>query len=201
MSTFTVNLGEGKQGDLDRHWTTVPSSAADSNPPEASPSLQRQVYVMGPNKINRLLVDGETFQDCNYWKRFAPVNATTNPGGCVVEEAFIEVTTDDGSVWSDVEAENTFPVGTGWTLAAGVAQTVDYMSTYGSYATSATIKNTGGNAMVLTLNGVVGATLTIASGDTQVFNSGDLQITSIELVSAAGSTSEILAAVKSRCTS
>lgn len=201
MSTFTVELGAGVQGDMDAHWTTVPGDAADSNPPEANPSLQRQVYVMGPNHVNRLLRDGETFTDCNYWKRFAPVNATTNPGGCAVEEAFIEITSDDGSVWSDVEAENTFPVGTGWTLAAGVPQTVDYMAMYGSYATSATIKNTGANPMVMTLNGIAGATLTIANGDTQVFNSGDLQITSIELVSAVGSTSEILAAVKSRCTS
>jgi hypothetical protein len=31
-------------------------------------SYQRTIYVMGPNKVNRKLKDGDTFTDSNYWK-------------------------------------------------------------------------------------------------------------------------------------
>jgi hypothetical protein len=85
MSVFKVKLTQGigrtAQGYLD---PAVVNGA----------SIQRTIYAPGPNKINRKLFDGQTFTDVNYWKRFAYPNLAH-------ENAFIEVVTDDGSVWSD----------------------------------------------------------------------------------------------------
>ena len=208
MSVFQVNLGEDVQGDLDRHFTPGSGATPDTTPPEVSPSLQRQVYVMGPNKINRLLSDGEQFTDCNYWKRFAPYNATSNPGGCLASEAFVEIITDDGSVWSDVDAENTYPIGqnafTGadGTLGGGETETLDVQGELNSYAVSATVKNTGGaNDMTVTVNGVASAVMTVDPGDTLVFGAGDMQITSLAIFSTTGTTYEALLSVKSQCAS
>ena len=53
MSVFRVRLTNNRQGLLDVY------------------DNQRTAYIMGPNRINRVLKDGEVFTDCNYWKRFA----------------------------------------------------------------------------------------------------------------------------------
>ena len=84
MSVFRVKLNNASQGLLD----------TDINGVQNETSIQRTIYVTGPNRINRKLVDGEEFTDCNYWKRF-----TEDEMGA--ESAFIEVVTDDGSVYSD----------------------------------------------------------------------------------------------------
>jgi hypothetical protein len=62
MSVFRVNLNNSVQGTLDLN----PATTA-----EFVTSVQRTVYVTGPNKIYRKLADGDTFTDCNYWKKFA----------------------------------------------------------------------------------------------------------------------------------
>jgi hypothetical protein len=81
MSTFKVKLTQGDQGNLD-------TNLVSSN------SIQRSVYVMGPHKTNRLLKDGTTFTDSNYWKRFAYPQVSK-------EQAIVEVVSDDGSVYVD----------------------------------------------------------------------------------------------------
>ncbi len=105
MSVFRVKLNNVDQGRLDLDPSTHSAGAGYGQLGDAfGVSKQRQVYVMGPKKINRLLSDGETFSDCNYWKRFAYPQVS-------YEQAIVEVVSDDGSVYSDVEEENTFVVG------------------------------------------------------------------------------------------
>ena len=65
------------------------------------PSIQRTMFVAGPNRIYRELFDGQVFTDCNYWKAF---DIAVHP-----DTGFIEVLFDDGSVFSDIPSENTFP--------------------------------------------------------------------------------------------
>src|SRR3954469_4535762 len=103
MSVFSVKLTQGvgrtAQGFLD---PSVVSGA----------SIQRTIYAPGPNKINRVLFDGQTFTDVNYWKRFAYPNLPH-------DQAFINVVTDDGSVWNDFSQDNSYPVSYTSTLVNG----------------------------------------------------------------------------------
>jgi len=183
MSTFKVNLKTLVQGTLDV-WSTTSATPVGAAP---GVSLQRQCYVAGPKRVNRLMVDGETFSDCNYWKRFCPVSST-NPGGCDPVAAFLLCTYDDGAPYSDVPSEQTFAVDNGAGVAAGVSPlwttAFDFATTYGSYATSAIITNTGATVATIRING--SGSFTLAAGATQVFNTGDLVITTIEGKSAAG---------------
>jgi hypothetical protein len=185
MSVFRVKLNNIAQGLMD----IDPSTGL-----QFTTSKQRQVYVMGPKKINRLLRDGDTFTDCNYWKKFAYPQAT-------YANAFIEVVTDDGSVYSDVESENTFAVGATFS-SVGTSYTTDntlnFVTTYGGPARFLQISNTGGQSMVVELNGDTNVTLTIASGEAQIFNTGDLAITQIRLKSSSSTTTaQIVGSVRS----
>lgn len=196
MSVFRVKLSNPKQGLLDKDPTTGLPFAT---------SLQRTIFVTGPKKIQRRLADGETFTDCNYWKRFAYPQVA-------LEDAFIEVVTDDGSVYSDDNSENTFPVvwkpGVAGAVAAGTASTgtnmsLDIVATYGGPAMFVQLKNTdGSHAIKVKLNGSSSAIITLEANSTQIFNSGDLVINKLEFdnsFSGAGvvDTVEVLMSVKS----
>lgn len=195
MSVFRVKLNNVNQGRLDLDPSTYVAGASYGQLGSAfAVSNQRQVYVMGPKKINRLLKDGETFTDCNYWKRFAYPQVP-------YDQAIVEVVSDDGSVYSDVESENTFVVGRQFTLATSYNSnnTLDFVNLYGSPAKFLQITNTHNSySVTVELNGDTNATLTLAAGDSQIFNSGDLSITQIRLKSSsANGTAEIVASVKS----
>jgi len=202
MSVFRVNLNNIDQGQLDLDPSTNSSSTYGAlgeafgthNPNSGDYSKQRQVYVMGPGKINRLLVDGATFTDCNYWKRFAYPQVAR-------EFAFIETVTDDGSVYSDIPEENTFAVGGSYTLAAGytTANTIDFVTTHGGPAKFLQIQASGAT-VTGELNGDTDVVFTLADGETQVFNSGDLSITQIRL-KGSGATATVIASVRSVCNS
>ena len=191
MSVFRVNLNNADQGKLD-----IDPTAGT----QFSTSNQRTVYVMGPGRINRKLVDGTTFSDCNYWKRFSYPTTTR-------ENAFISIVTDDGSVYSDVASDNTFAVTAQLTLATAysTANTIDFVTTHGGPASFLQIRNTSGTAneiFTVEVNDVATALFTISAGATQVFNSGDLAITKIRIKSASGTPAcEVVAAVKSVCNS
>ena len=103
MSVFKVKLNQGVQGKLDIN----PATGL-----EFATSVQRTMYVAGPNGKIREVVDGTTFTDCNYWKQFAVPQVSAN-------DAFIEVLEDDGSVYSSIASENTYPVVTNINLANG----------------------------------------------------------------------------------
>jgi hypothetical protein len=189
MSVFRVKLQNVDQGKLDINPVT---SAAFTT------SKQRTVYVMGPKKTNRKLADGDTFTDCNYWKRFAYPTAS-------YENAFIEVVTDDGSVYSDVPSENTVGYGATFTLATtySTTNTINFVTTYGQPAHFIQVTNNDG-AIAITgeLNGDTNMLFVLTAGESQVLNTGDLAVTQIRLKSASGTpTASVLAAVRSVSTS
>ena len=180
MSVFRVKLNQGNQGTLDSSTTSV----------------QRTMYVQGPNRIYRKLNDGDTFTDSNYWKRFAYPQVA-------LDDAFIEVTSDDGSVYSDVASENVFPV----TWLPGAAEdgilvatdtydddgmSLDILATYGGPAVFCQISNSDSTHNChVRLNGSTDAVITLSHGETQVFNSGDLAISKIEFDNSASGASNV----------
>lgn len=182
MSVFRVKLQNVKQGLLDMDPSTYAAGAAYGQLGTAfTQSKQRQIFVAGPKRTYRLLKDGDQFTDCNYWKRFAYPQVAQ-------EFAFVEVVTDDGSVYSDVEAENTFAKGGTPTLTANFADTViDFVATYGGAAQMLMVQNLDGTHHVQgELNGDTNVTFTLNETETQIFNSGDLAITKLRLKGVSG---------------
>lgn len=198
MSVFKVKLNNVNQGRLDLDPTTNTSGTYGQLGSAFTTSKQRQIYVAGPRKTYRLLSDGETFTDCNYWLRF-----TADEVG--YENSFIEVISDDGSVYSDVEEENTFTIGATLTLSTSYTtdNTVDFVTDHGGPARFLTVQNLDGtNAVVGQLNADANITFRLAAGETMIFNNGDMQITMLKLKSSAGTPSaSYIASVKSTPTS
>lgn len=209
MSVFTVKLNQGAQGALDKDPSTM---TADHLGTPMARSLQRQVYVMGPRKINRLLKDGDTFTDCNYWKKFAYPQ-------CSLENAIVECTTDDGSTYVEGGAVGTAPVIVVDYLTPGTYCTIDFVAgtkrsalgvttalpSSGSAATFCQIENlesAGTQPVMVSLNDSV-ATFTLTGGTSQIFNAGDLSVTKLVLTASSGTTADIqvIAAVASECNS
>jgi hypothetical protein len=213
MSVFQVTLNNIAQGYMDLNPATATMYQADlySNlGAEMQPSIQRTIYVAGPNRTYRKLYDGQTFTDCNYWKRFAYPQVP-------LDQAFITVITDDGSVWSDVESENTYPkvynvaVANGSTYTTGYngstssGNTVNILGDTGGYAIFVQIANQSSTAVKVQLNGMSTAIFDLGAGETQVFNSGELSVTMIQFANtvSGGSTAniQVLVSVKSVCNS
>lgn len=214
MSVFRVKVNNIAQGLLDLDPSTHPLAAGSGNSPASygdlgepfgrdfpssgAVSLQRQMWVAGPNGTYRLLKDGETFTDNNYWKRFAYPQIER-------EFAFIEVLTDDGSVYSDIPEENTFGVGGAYTLSPSydATNTIDFVGTHGGPATFLQVQNledATGETITGELNGDVNLTFQLSGGESQIFNNGDLAITQIRLknTDATGTpVALVLAAVRS----
>src|SRR5581483_7072011 len=178
MSVFKVHLNyPGQQGYLDYNPATAsPGFLGD----QMQPSKQRTMYCAGPNRIYRELFDGMVFTDCNYWKRFAYPQ-------CPYDVAFIEVLTDDGSVYSDIPGENTFPKVYSPYAVANTdtfdTNSIDIVGTLGGVGLFVQITNLGTSApnqnVQIELNGDVGPVMTLAATDTQVFNAGDLTISKL----------------------
>lgn len=196
MSVFQVKLNQGDQGTLDIN----PATGV-----EFSTSVQRTMYVAGPNGKIREVVDGTTFTDCNYWKRFAVPAVSAN-------DAFIVVVDDDGSVYSEIASENTYPVVTSLTVSSGEDYTdnvIDIAGDTGNFAAFVQMTNTGtdGSGDVLVkLNGSSGAVFTLVGGTTQVFNAGDISVTQIAMQPVSSGFSgpsvvEVIYSVTSVCTS
>jgi len=203
MSVFTVKLQNNAQGLLDIDPSTHPLATGSAATygrlgTPFSTSKQRQIWVAGPNRRYRLLRDGDTFTDCNYWKQFAYPQ-------CPLERAFIQVTTDDGSVYSDNPDENTFVKGATVTLSTSFADTViDFVTTYGGPAKFLSVQNLAGSSINITgeLNGDTNVTFTIAQGETMMFNQGDMVITYLRLKAASSTPSASwIASIKSTCNS
>lgn len=185
MSVFRVKLANTQQGRL------------DINPATGLPfttSNQRTIMVTGPRGIQRQLADGETFTDSNYWKQFAYPQVA-------LADAFIEVVTDDGSVYSTVAAENVFPVvwlpGTDGVIGAGddyedTNMSLDIVDTYGAPAQFVQIQNTDSSDSVqVRLNGSTDAVFTLDASSTQIFNPGDLIVTKIEFDNSASGAASV----------
>jgi len=204
MSVFKVALNSIAQGYMDLNPATATSiSALDHSQLGAgmNPSIQRTIYVSGPNRTYRNLKDGEQFTDCNYWKRFAYPQVP-------LADAFIEVVSDDGSVYSDVSEENTYAKVYDLSVLNGSGYTdnvVDILGDTGGFAVFVQIANQGGTAVKVRLNGTANAIFDLGAGETQVFNHGDLSVTKLEFantVSGGGDTTvQVLVSVKSVCNS
>lgn len=198
MSVFRVKLQNVAQGKLDLDPSTDTSSTYGQLGTAFSTSKQRQIWVAGPNRRYRLLKDGDTFTDCNYWKQFAYPQTT-------LEKAFIEVVTDDGSVYSSVPEENVFTVGLTETLSTSYSDTeIDFVTTYGGAARFLSVQNldTGSINVVGELNGDTNITFVVAPGETFMFNNGDLSITALRLKSVSGTPSASwIASIRSECNS
>lgn len=169
------------------------------NDDSPSPSIQRTIYVAGPKHTYRKLNDGDQFTDCNYWKRFAYPQVSLN-------DAFIEVVTDDGSVYSDVESENSYPKVYNLSVVNATTYTdeeniVDILGDTGGYAMFVQIANQGGTSVKVRLNGTSDAVFDLGGGETQVFNDGDLNISKLEFANtvSGGATSavQVLLSVRS----
>jgi hypothetical protein len=198
MSVFRVKLNNSAQGLLDRRF----DSGVEGTPgTQFATSIQRTVYVAGPGKTYRKLADGETFTDCNYWKRFAYPQVPLN-------EAFIEVVSDDGSAYSDDASAMNFPKVYNMLIPQGTAyedNVVDILGDTGGYAVFVQIANQGSSAVRCRINGVVDAVIDIGGSETQVFNSGDLSVSKLEFMNnvSGGTTADVqvLVSVKSVCNS
>ena len=192
MSEFKVKLNNSKQGLLDVN----PSTQS-----QFSTSIQRTIFVQGPNKQYRKLFDGETFSDCNYWKKFAYPQLP-------YDEAFIEVLTDDGSVYSEVSSENNYPKVYNLTVEQETDYSdnvVDIAGDTESYANFVQITNQGSSSVRVRINGLSGATFELGGSETQVFNAGDLLVTKLNFINnVSGGTAadvQVLCSIKSNCLS
>ena len=195
--------------DLDPSTASAGATTGQGLGDQMSPSAQRGVYVMGPNLINRLLIDGDTFTDCNYWKRFAYPQVPH-------DEALVTVVTDDGSVYSDIASENTFPVVYDRSIEAADTygdNEIDVVTDHGGAAVFTQITNQefagGGLDIKVGLGGSIGspsAIFDLVAGDTQIFNAGDLSVGLIQFdnsESGAGGpvAVQVLMSVRSACSS
>jgi hypothetical protein len=197
MSVFQVKLNNNSQGRLDLDPSTNTSETYGALGTPFSTSKQRSIYVAGPNRSYRKLNDGDTFTDCNYWKRF-----TSEVMGA--EHSFIEVVTDDGSIYSDVAEENTFSVGATEVLSTSFADTVvDFVTDHGGPAKFLMVQNLDASIKITgELNGDTNITFLIGAGETMMFNQGDMVITMLRLKGASGTPSaSYIASIKSVCNS
>lgn len=200
MSVFQVHLNyPAQQGYLDFNPATASPGFLGN---QMQPSIQRTMWCAGPNRIYRELADGAVFTDCNYWKQFAYPQMPQ-------DVAFIEVLVDDGSVYSSIPGENTFPVSfypyTVHAVDTFATNFIDIVGTYGGVAQFVQITNLGTVAnqdITMELNGNVGAVMLLAHGDTQIFNAGDLALSAIAFHGGvADTTLNIVLSVSVQCTS
>lgn len=204
MSTFRVKLVQGNQsvaeGTLGNLGTGNVGGYVGDPASDGSTTIQRTIWAPGPNHTNRQLFDGDTFNDCNYWKRFAYPQVA-------YDQAFIEVVSDDGSTYSDVPSENIFSVVADFTVTAGTTYTdagnsLDIVDVHGGVAIFTQI--TTDEPVKVRLNGSSSAVLDVAAG-TQTFDIGEVVLTEIAFDNTASGASDasvqVLFSIKSACNS
>lgn len=175
MSTFRVKLNNSYRGGLDLG-------------SEASPSVQRTVYVPGPRGIRRQLKDGDTFTDCNYWKQFAFPQVSEL-------DAFIEILSDDGSTYSTIPEENNFPRVYTLSILDGSSyedNVVDINGDNGGSAGFVQINNFAiGGPVKIKINGIGNAVFDLEQGSIQQFNNGDVNINKLEFQNDSGTNATV----------
>lgn len=180
MSIFRVRLSNLVQGNLDLN-PNEPGSVLN-------PSTQRTVLVAGPRGVRRQLKDGDEFSDCNYWKQFAYPQVSK-------QEAFIEVVSDDGSVYSPVPEENNFPRVYTINVADGSSyenNVVDILGDNGGFAKFVQINNmSASGALKVKINGSSNAIFDLGEGSIQQFNSGDISISKLQFRNESGTSSTV----------
>ena len=174
MSVFKVKLNNGTQGLLD-------------NDPNGT-SIQRSIYVPGPDRVSRELKDSEVFSGSNYWKRFVFPNAPA-------DQAFLTILEDDGSIWYDKADFNNIPKVYKLSVVAGTEfedNVVDIQGDTNSFADFIQISNKSEEDSVsIRLNGINSAIFDLGAKETQVFNSGELNVQKIEAIITEGYTGPV----------
>lgn len=202
MSVFRVKLNNMDQGKLD----LLAPTASPGLGSQALVSSQRQAFIMGPGKCQRLMVDGETFTDCNYYKKFC-VASSTNLTGTNYENAILEIVTDDGNEWSDTEGGATQLTSTHLHVLASTdyaANEIDFITSYGGPAIFIQMENTSGaDDVSVKINDRSAAIFTLGFGDTQVFNRGDLTINKVQFANTASGAGNVIVnlmfSIESQC--
>ena len=192
MSIFKVKLNSVKQGQLDVNMLTGVQNAV---------SLQRTVYLEGPGLNKSLMNDGDRFTACNYFKQFCYPQVS-------MEHAILECEDDDGSVYSPIPGENTYPKVYNLTIHKDDTYTsedcsADIQGDTGGYAVFAQVTNLGEYDVKVQLNGNADAIIDLPADHTQVFNYGDLAISSLAFDNTASGNEavviQILVSIKSSC--
>jgi hypothetical protein len=177
MSTFRVKLNNTYRGGLDVFGGV-----------ELEPSIQRSIYVQGPRGIRRQLKDGDVFTDCNYWKQFAYPQMSE-------QDAFIEVVSDDGSVYSTIQEENNFPRVYTLSVEDGSSfedNVVDVYGDNGGAAGFVQINNFASSGPVrVRMNNISNAVFDLEQGSIQQFNLGDVSISKLEFSNESGTNSTV----------
>jgi hypothetical protein len=195
MSVFKVDLNNQYQGYLDLD----PKTGLEFDASSGNPSIQRSVYLGGPHGGVLELKDGATFTDSNYWKRYAYPQVPAN-------QAFIQVITDDGSVWSDNPTDNVFPKVFNGTVSSGTVTVIDFTNSgTSSFAQFTQITNNGSGTLSVSLNALSTAAFPLANGSTQIFSAGDIALGALGLTTASGSASsttnyQIISSIRSLST-
>ena len=177
MSTFRVKLNNSYRGGLDLFEGA-----------KLEPSIQRTMYVTGPRGIRRQLKDGDVFTDCNYWKQFAYPQVNE-------QDAFIEVLSDDGSIYSPIQEENNFPRVYTLSVADGSSfedNVVDVYGDNGGPAGFVQINNfASGGSIKVKINGISNAIFDLEEGSIQQFNVGDISISKLEFSNNSGTDANV----------
>lgn len=155
--------------------------------------------------FNGSLLTDKSFEEPDEVKVSRPVLKTNKASDCSIEfnkrftyavtgnleTAFIEVVSDDGSIYSDVMEENTFTVGATAALTTSFSATVvDFVTTYGGPARFLSVQNLDASIKITgELSGDTNVTFVVAAGETFMFNQGDMAITMLRLKSASGTPS------------
>jgi|GEM_PF-5182251 len=186
MSKFTVRLNQtGVQGQMDVSMTTGQINAT---------SNQRTVYIMGPDKQNYLLRDGQSFTGNNYWLRYVSTaqGGKALPGqdflyfaaytaGAVYDPGAMDY---DGGAWSDV-TDNMATTSLNVAVVAGTPQTVDFLGKYGGIAKFLQML-ADGTGVTYKINGSTVSAGSVSNSATTIFEPGDINWTSITFTNGNG---------------
>jgi hypothetical protein len=214
MSLFQVQLNNTQQGRLDKnaYASVVNDQSVDhTGGTQFATSIQRTVWLTGPNNVKRELHDGDQFSDCNYYKRFCYPWCCGRTDQEKLQNAILTCVTDDGSVWIDGSGDTDGGNGgRGYSLAVPTVATItaEAASTYtttgnavvissnGGYATFVQLTNTSGShAVTIQLNGIAEAIFTLEANSTQHFSKEDLAITSVAVANTASGTGTVVVEV------
>lgn len=162
MSVFKVQLNNGTQGLLDNDPNGV--------------SIQRSIYVPGPDRVSRELKDGEIFSGSNYWKRFVYPNTSA-------DQAFLVILEDDGSIWYDKADFNNIPKVYKLTIESESSfndNKIDIQNDTNSFADFVQLSNQSDDPLQIRLNGLNDAIFDLGGKEVQSFNYGEINIQKIE---------------------
>ena len=188
MSLFKVQLNNNVQGKLDIN----PSTGL-----QFDPSIQRTAYITSCSGKIMERADGAQFYGSNYYKQFV-----AEPFGTATEEtSFLQILEDDGSVYVVGQEANIPVVSSVGTVTTSYVTAVDYLTDYNGIANFVQITNNGSAAVDVKLNGSTAAVFSLDKSSTQVFNNGDIQVSTIAFSAptAAAASIQIIAGVQISC--